>query len=62
MLENCKSSCDTCFSWFELRQFCRAGGQTGRGKRSELQEQGFAQFDIDKIGEGRGMPSMDLND
>uniref|UniRef100_A0A914D235 ShKT domain-containing protein n=1 Tax=Acrobeloides nanus TaxID=290746 RepID=A0A914D235_9BILA len=60
MLENCKDSCDSCYGWRELRQLCRGGGQTGRGKRSELQ--GFAQFDIDQIGEGRGMPSMDLND
>ncbi|KAH7727730.1 TYR-4 protein [Aphelenchoides avenae] len=32
MLENCKFSCGTCLTNFELRQLCRSGGSPPRGR------------------------------
>ncbi|CAK5113229.1 unnamed protein product [Meloidogyne enterolobii] len=50
MLENCKSSCNTCVSFFQLRQLCR-GARSGRKKRgNEVSSLGFPpSIEVDNV-------------
>ncbi|KAL3098847.1 hypothetical protein niasHT_024601 [Heterodera trifolii] len=44
MLENCKASCDTCVSFWELRQMCRGSQSGGRRSRRSLSSSLAAEY------------------